>query len=370
MRSDRPNGPPHPHPTFTDASMSTLPSRRSSVTPRGTVTNGDGRTSRGGGPGPSRSARPSWWVRGSTRHVQGVSRSHHRGGRVPRRFPRSAGSRGGSTPAAGPFPARAARAMPQQHHAPSAPRRPAAATGRPRRGPPLSVPPCLPPPPGNGPPGPTSHSPGSSGSALARDPATTSTGGISAPRPRASTDLAVPRRPRMATPPRRGSAAPSRRACGRAGWREVWGPARFPSVVELTALTDGRGASATPPLRALACLMCSWPTTAARGKARASAALRGGGAGAGGAGPAGCCCGSGAGWGRGRHTASRCWSFPCSWSTARGQRRARVASSAAGDWRAYKRARGAARELTQHGSPPHGVAKGAPCGTNAAQRNI
>mmetsp|Transcript_32724 Transcript_32724/g.83023 ORF Transcript_32724/g.83023 Transcript_32724/m.83023 type:complete len:238 (-) Transcript_32724:440-1153(-) len=60
---------------------------------------------------------------------------------------------------------------------------------------------------------PSSHMRGWSGSALQKLPSTTSMGGSSACRPRAMTDLAVPRRPAMAMPPRPVSTAPSSRAC-------------------------------------------------------------------------------------------------------------------------------------------------------------
>ena len=80
----------------------------------------------------------------------------------------------------------------------------------------------------------TSQAAGSSGSALQNEPSTTRIGGIRARRPRASTDFAVPRRPKMATPPRPGSTAPSSSAC----------------------------------------LISSWPTTAASGNARDAAAAR------------------------------------------------------------------------------------------------
>lgn len=54
---------------------------------------------------------------------------------------------------------------------------------------------------------PTSHSEGFSGSALQKEPSTTSMGGSRACTPRAMIDLAVPRRPEMAMPPTPAAAA-------------------------------------------------------------------------------------------------------------------------------------------------------------------
>ena len=58
----------------------------------------------------------------------------------------------------------------------------------------------------------SSHSWGLAGSALQQEPSTTSMGGNSWCSARAITDLAVPRRPAIATPPRLGSTAASSRA--------------------------------------------------------------------------------------------------------------------------------------------------------------
>ena len=52
--------------TFMDASMSTVPTSRSSVTPSGICTKGADRTRVGGGPAPSFSRRPSYEERGDT----------------------------------------------------------------------------------------------------------------------------------------------------------------------------------------------------------------------------------------------------------------------------------------------------------------
>ncbi len=200
-------------PTLMLSSMSTQPSSLSSVTPSGTCTQGVGRTTLRTGPPPQRSARPgcrgrgpgggqegavwgvrewAWvWVMRATKATfvsvcdvrECVWRSQHPVGLAalnPRR----------------PLPSPAAVPHPVPVRLPAKPRSHPAASPHMRQ-----QLPSFPPP--------TSHELGSSGSALHQLPSTTRMGGSSACSPRAMTDLAVPRRPHMATPPRHGSTAAS-----------------------------------------------------------------------------------------------------------------------------------------------------------------